>query len=239
MSENTEKTYQDLFGRYTDAEGTPLVPLTEEQARIGKTGEVITIEEAVRTGVELEAIGGMKTFYAYDRFYEVKERIVPVKDAPIRDMKFMPLWIERDLDVVKNFLGMISGEELRRDKAVGWFYGETTLATDMILDALAILTTPYAGQMVWLGHKDMSYSKHNTLVGEAGHWLLHDPRTPEEALESSSLTLQMCLSLINDDPNADEGLDPSAVQEALRTRFGYLLDTECDYCGKTFREEGE
>lgn len=236
MSETIE--YVDGFGRATDEKGTPLVPLTAIQACMGQTGEIVTIEEAKRTGVDPEAIGGLKRFYAYDEFYEIKERSIPCKDVPEKYWQMQDRnW--QNLDVIKRWVGMISGEELRRNKSHEWFFPETKLADDLITNAIAILTTPYAGQSYWLGNKSMSYSNHTTLVGEAGHWLLHDPRTHEEALDQSSLTLVMCLELINDDLNADEGLGVSAVQEALRSRFGYLLDKECSYCGRTFGEDGE
>lgn len=229
---------QDEYGRAVDEAGCPLAPLTREQAFIGYADSPLGIKDALRMRVDPEAVGGRIKRYAYDYYYEAKERYVPAKGVNTYYWR-LPLFIAGDLEQVKGLVGRLDEQELRLNKYAEPYYSETRLYYGMITEAMGMLDTKYSGTHQWRGHKRMSYEKHRELAHGAAHWLLHDPRTEDDGLENNTLTLAGCIEAINHDPNAIEYIDPAAVALALRDKYRHLLDKVCDYCGKTFGEVGE
>lgn len=226
----------DRYGRAIDEAGCPLAPLTAEQAFLG-WGGALSIEGAARMGVDPEAIGGEIKQYAYDEYYEAKERFVPAKGVYTKVWN-VPYFVANELEQVKGLWGRLDSAELALGKQAQYYFTETNLFYGMVVEAMGMLDTPYTGTHQWRGHKRMTYEKHRELVHEAAHWLLHDPRTEGEALETDTLTLQGCIEGINLDPNTIEYIDPAAAAVALRGKCRHLLDQVCDYCGRPFGEVG-
>lgn len=230
---------RDEHGQPVDKDGRALAPLTREQALIGPRG-VLGIKDALRSGVDPEAIGGTITVYRYDPYHEDKERNMPISAKYKQNMRNVPLYIEEGLSQVGAWLDGISREGLRMNKSVEWYFAETSLADASIRNAIRILATPYAGQSQWCDHKGMTYEKHAQLVAEAGHWLLHDGTTLDAGEQLGLLTLSHHVSMINLDPFAEEELSFGAVRDALRDRFRHMLDQTCGVCeDRTFRQEGK